>query len=93
MQADFKRLSDWLYGYWHWIGIEVKLLDADGGKVDSASLWGIESDCGDYGEEVAHQLADELLSPLRKVWRLALADRRAQRSLERLAAVQAAVLA
>lgn len=91
--ADFKRMQGWLDGTWCWVGIEVKLLDANDNEEDATALWGIESDFGDYGEEVASQLADELLHPLQQRWRQALAERRAQRSLERLAAVQAAVLA
>lgn len=91
--ADFKRLQGWLDGTWYWVGIEVTLLDADGDYVDSASLWGIESDFGDYGQTVANELADELLHPLQQRWRQALAERRVQRNFERLASVQAAVLA
>ena len=91
--ADFNRLAGWLDDQWHWMGIEVTLLDADGDDVDSQSLWGIESDCGDYGNEIASELADQLLHPLRQAWRRALAERRVQRNFERLAAVQAAVLA
>lgn len=90
--ADFNRLRGWLNEDWWWVGIQVVMIDADGDEIDSASLWGIESDFGDYGREVADELADELLHDRRQAWRRALQQRREQRNLERLAAVMGSVL-
>lgn len=59
-RADFERLRDWCLDRWHWCGVVVVLLDRDGGEIDRASLWGIESDAGAYLEEVAAELAAEL---------------------------------
>ena len=58
--ADFERLRDWCSDRWHWCGVVVVLLDDEGEKLDRASLWGIESDAGQYLDEVAAELADEL---------------------------------
>lgn len=59
-RADFERLRGWCNDQWCWIGVVVTLLDDDGDETDkSASLWGIESDAGEYLQTVAHDLADE----------------------------------
>ena len=59
-RADFERLRDWCDDEWHWCCVVVVLLDDEGEELDRASLWGIESDAGDYLTEVAAELADEL---------------------------------
>lgn len=58
--ADYEHLRAWCNDEWHYCGIVVTLLDADG-EPDSvdASLWGIESECGDYHEEVIGDLITE----------------------------------
>ena len=63
--ADFKYLQAWCNDQWHYCGIVVTLLDADG-KPDSvdASLWGIESEGDDYHEEVIEELIAECLSQI-----------------------------
>ena len=53
---DFKRLRDWCRDKWHYCGVEVSTEDSD----ETESLWGIESDCRDYIEEVAQELAEQL---------------------------------
>lgn len=60
--ADFKYLQAWCNDQWHYCGIVVTLLDADG-EPDSvdASLWGIESECDDYHEEVIGELITECM--------------------------------
>lgn len=58
--ADFKRLQDWCEDRWQWCGVVVTCEDLP--EEPKASLWGIESDAGDYFEEVARDLADELIS-------------------------------
>lgn len=64
-EADFKRLDDWCNDRWHYVGCVVTLLDDDGDDTDhSASLWGIESDDGDYLAETARELAAEIVDSL-----------------------------
>lgn len=45
----------------------MTLCDDEGDPVEDkkASLWGIESDCHDFHEEVAKELAAEVLNDLR----------------------------
>jgi hypothetical protein len=54
--ADFNRLQAWLAGDWCYVGV---IVTPDDGEGEPASLWGIESDCDDYLQDVAHELADE----------------------------------
>lgn len=60
--ADYDRLRQWCDNQWFYVGVVVESLDEEGDVIDSASLWGIESDCEDYLEETAHDLAEELLA-------------------------------
>lgn len=60
--ADYDRLRQWCDNQWCYVGVVVESLDGEGDVIDSASLWGIESDCEDYLEETAHDLAEELLA-------------------------------
>lgn len=60
-RADFERLRRFCIGEWCYIGVIVKLVDDDGDCINSASLWGIESDCTDYIQEVVDELVDELI--------------------------------
>lgn len=60
--ADYDRLRRWCEDQWHYVGVVVET------KCDCCgtwghkrtSLWGIESDAGDYMEEVARELAEEI---------------------------------
>ena len=61
VEADFKRLKYWCNDEWSYVGVIVHLLDDDGASIESASLWGVESDAGEYIAEVAKELADEIL--------------------------------
>ena len=63
--ADFDYLRRFCNDQWHYCGIVVTLLDADGDpdSVD-ASLWGIESEGDDYHEEVIGELIAECLSQI-----------------------------
>lgn len=67
--ADFDRLRRWCAGHWCYVGVVVELCDDEGETVGgySASLWGIESDAGDYLEEVARELADEVIAGFRAI--------------------------
>lgn len=64
--ADFKRLRDWCNDRWSYVGVIVCMVDDDDDVIEDTeqSLWGIESDCDDYLEEVAHELADECAASL-----------------------------
>lgn len=60
---DFERLRDWCNDSWFYVGVSVAPLCKCCGEPDeakAASLWGIESDAGDYLRDVARELADEL---------------------------------
>jgi len=60
--ADFKRLSDWCNDRWNYVGVVVHLLDDEGDDMgETASLWGVESDAGEYLDEVARECASEIL--------------------------------
>ncbi len=58
--ADFERLRAWCNDDWHYVGVVVRQADACRCCGPRASLWGIESDAGDYLAEVAQELAAEL---------------------------------
>jgi hypothetical protein len=61
VQQDFDRLRRYLEGDWSYVGVVVTLLDTDGGSTHlTSSLWGVESDCTDYINETARELANEL---------------------------------
>lgn len=60
VMCDFDRLRRWCNDEWHYCGVVVTC--EDDGDDDSASLWGIESDCEDYIREVAEDLAAEIES-------------------------------
>lgn len=60
VERDFNHLRRWCDNQWHWIGVIVKLFDADGEEIDSDSIWGIEDDT-DYWQEVASELVENLL--------------------------------
>lgn len=58
---DFARLNSWCEGDWCYVGIIVTASRA-GIKLASASLWGIESDSGDYLTDCANELAQEAIT-------------------------------
>lgn len=58
---DFARLRDWCADRWYYVGVCVELLNVDDEPTgETRSLWGIESDAGEYLDETAHELADEI---------------------------------
>ncbi len=59
-RADFERLRAWCNDDWCWVCVTVRPADACPACGPSASLSGIESDCGDYIREVANDLVNEL---------------------------------
>lgn len=63
VNADFERMQAWCTDQWSWIGVCVVLLDEDGHETkERESLWGIESDGGEYLTEVAEECADQILA-------------------------------
>lgn len=68
VEADYDRMREWCEGGWYWVFVSVTLMktdeDAPGGYFETkhyAALGGIESDSGDYLNEVARELAGEIL--------------------------------
>jgi hypothetical protein len=58
--ADFNRLKDYCAGDWYYVGVMVAPVCTCCGEADwnkAESLWGIESDAGDYLKECAKELA------------------------------------
>lgn len=55
---DFEFLAGWLRGTWQYIGVTVTH-PASGAQ---ASLWGVESNAGEYLTEVRNELAGEVLA-------------------------------
>ena len=65
--ADYNYLRQYIAQDWHYCGIVVTLLDADGEPDVNASLWGIEDglpEMSEYHEEVIGELIDECLSQI-----------------------------
>lgn len=60
VRRDFEHLRAWCNDDWHYVGVVVRQADACRCCGPRASLWGIESDAGDYLAEVAQELAAEL---------------------------------
>lgn len=84
-------LRAWCADDWTYVGVIVQMIGADGEPVgDDASLWGVES-FGTYArDDVAPELAEELIRPRREAWREELKSARRLRELSRLAEVMAA---
>ena len=62
VQRDLERMRDWCNDAWHWCGVAVFPLTADGDELRSKteSLWGIESDADGYFDEVISQLIAQI---------------------------------
>lgn len=78
IDADMHFLRGWCADDWCYIGVSVRIIGPDGEPVGddySHALWGVES-FGDYREEVARDLASEILHERRTAWRAALAEAR-----------------
>lgn len=64
-EREFEFLRQWCDDQWEYLGVTVTLLDSDGEDTHhSDSLWGVES-FADYHQEVARELAGEILAELR----------------------------
>ena len=68
--ADYDRLRAWCNDDWHYVGVVVTADEScpccDRRLDESESCWGVESDAGDYLDEVAQDLAEELHARLHK---------------------------
>lgn len=60
VQADFDYLCRWCDGQWWYVGVVVTH-DKTG---EQDSIWGIESDCSDYVDEVARECVANILHSL-----------------------------
>lgn len=63
-RSDFERMQAWSDDEWHWCGIVVTAY-RNGIELGSASLWGIESDSGEYLVDVANELMGEAIDDAR----------------------------
>lgn len=61
---DFARLKAWCNDEWCWVGVVLEVERADV-TLGRASLWGIESDAGDYFNTIAGELLSEALDAAR----------------------------
>jgi hypothetical protein len=61
-RSDYELLRRWCDDQWWYVGVVVtrRCTCCGGFTGPSASLWGIESDAGDYLDEVAGELIDEI---------------------------------
>jgi hypothetical protein len=59
VEQDYRYLRGWCRDDWDYVGVIVRLLDDD--REESESVWGIESNSGDYLREVAGELVGEIL--------------------------------
>lgn len=75
-RADYERLAAWCNNRWSYVGCIVTLTDANGDELAQHSLWGIESDAGDYLIEVANELLDQCISEARETLAKAWPQRR-----------------
>jgi hypothetical protein len=67
VENDFEFLNGWVCDRWHYIGVSVVRIGADGKPMHDEyanACWGIESD-GDYWHEVARELAQEITHEIR----------------------------
>lgn len=68
VDADYERMRKWCDDQWHWVGVVISI-SKNGHTLDNcaASIWGIESDAGDYLVEVANDLIGEAIEAGRSV--------------------------
>lgn len=68
VEADFQRLRGWCEDHWTYVGV-VLSVSRHGVTLDkhAASLWGIESDAGEYLTSTANELLGEALDAAKAV--------------------------
>ena len=72
VDRDYEHMRRWCADLWQWIGVIVEHAETG----ESESLWGIESESGDYLETVAHELADDINTRLDSTLAATIADSR-----------------
>lgn len=66
-REDMQRMKDWFLDRWSYVGVVVVLCDDDDEPLPMpyrASIWAIESDAGDYLDEVSKECAEEILATI-----------------------------
>jgi hypothetical protein len=67
VRADYEYLRHWCNDQWYYVGVIVTMLDDDADALPyEDSVWGIESDCHEYLEETARDLAAGLIAELER---------------------------
>ena len=62
--ADMERMKAWCNNEWYYMGVIVREKGACRCCGESESLWGLESDCGNYIKQVVQEMAEELTAHL-----------------------------
>ena len=63
VDSDYERMRAWCADEWDWVYVCVTLLDTDGAPTkERESCGGIESDAGEYLDEIARELAGEIIA-------------------------------
>lgn len=81
VRQDMAHLRGWAAEDWCYMGVCVQIIGADGepeGDEFEHAIWGVESS-GGYWEEVADDLASQIMHSRATVWRAALKEARARR--------------
>lgn len=68
--SDFKYLRGWCNGDWHWVGIVVKMLDAEGEETgEEESVWGFDSCLDEYLRSEAERMAEDIAAGVMRTMR------------------------
>ena len=78
LEKSFAHLRAWCNDQWHYVGVIVERVDADGEDLESDSLWGIESDDKDYILATAAEMAGSMATIADKARAKAAYARRAE---------------
>lgn len=62
VKRDLERMRGRCNDKWHWCGVSVFPLTADGYELRSKTeaLWGVESDAGEYFDEIIYELISQI---------------------------------
>jgi hypothetical protein len=75
VELDYRYCAGWLLNDWCFLAVRVEMLGAHGEVIDDETLWGVES-LGNYWQEVAKDMAEQIISRRRVQWRAALREAR-----------------
>ena len=88
VRQDMERMRAWLAFDWGYYGVKITLIDTvESAELDTKTLWGVESDAGEYLTEVANQLLEELAQSLPEAVEYSISELR--ESLTRFEAIAA----